>query len=246
MHNAAIATLGLNAVYVPLRVPPMALPHVLRGFEAAELAGNVTVPHKVNAAGLIVRLTDDATDAGAVNTFWTRNGRLVGDNTDVAGVLDALEEVGGESPWLLAGTGGSARAVVTAARRTGADLLIRSRDGSRAEEFATWCAGFGVQARADDGTPVATAINATPLGLQTDDPLPIPVERLAGAGAAVDLVYAPGQTLWCRALAGAGLRVIDGRAALVGQGVHAFTRFFPDVEPPREVMRGVVEEALGR
>jgi shikimate dehydrogenase len=244
MHNAAIATLGLDAVYVAIPVSTMGLPHLMRGFAAANIAGNVTVPHKVAAAGLIVRLTDLAKELDAVNTFWSEEDRLVGDNTDVAGVLDALDRVGAEPPWLLAGTGGSARAVAAAARDTATPLLVRSRDAVRAREFVEFAGRLGVNARPDDGRSVGTAINATPVGLSPSDPLPVPLERLDGCKAALDLVYAPGETAWCRECRGRGMRVSDGRTVLVGQGLHAFRRFFPDVTPPREVMMGVVQRML--
>ena len=67
------------------------MPHVIRAFEAVGIAGNVTVPHKVAVAQLLIRLTGSAQELGAVNTFYPEGGRLVGDNTDVPGLLAALE-----------------------------------------------------------------------------------------------------------------------------------------------------------
>ena len=93
MHNAAYAVLGLDAVYVAVDAEPSALPHLLRGFEAVGMCGNVTLPHKIQAANLLFRKTDIATTLEAVNTFWSDGNRLVGDNTDVAGVLDALDHL---------------------------------------------------------------------------------------------------------------------------------------------------------
>ena len=246
MHNAAYAVLGLDAVYVAVDAEPSALPHLLRGFEAVGMCGNVTLPHKIQAANLLFRKTDIATTLEAVNTFWSDGNRLVGDNTDVAGVLDALDHLDADGPWLIAGTGGSARAVAAAGRDASATVLVQSRDARRASEFVAWARRIGVDALEDDGRQIATAINATPLGLHPDEPLPIANERLHGCKAALDLVYAPGETQWCHALRARGIRVADGRLVLVGQGLRAFHRFFPDVDPPREVMRAAVERALSR
>ncbi|MGD2136524.1 MAG: hypothetical protein PVF27_10200, partial [Gemmatimonadales bacterium] len=135
MHNAACAALGLDAVYVALRVEAAGVPHVIRAFEAAGVAGNVTVPHKLDVAHLLIRLTDAAKELDAVNVFWPDGGRLIGDNTDVRGVLDAVDALEGEGPWLLAGTGGAARAVAAAAREHGVQLLVRSRAADRARAF---------------------------------------------------------------------------------------------------------------
>ncbi len=246
MHNPAIAALGLDAVYVPVTVGPQVLPHVLRGFEAAAISGNITVPHKVAVTSLLIRLTSLAKELQAVNTFWPEEdgGRLVGDNTDVAGVLDALEALEAEGPCLLAGTGGGARAVVAAARTMAMTVLVRSRSPSRAKTFVAWARTLGADVDIDDGRAVGTAINATPLGIKQNDGLPIPLDRLDGCRAVLDLVYAPGETTWCRACRAQGLRAADGRRMLVAQGAHAFERFFPQHKAPREIMAAAVEREL--
>jgi shikimate dehydrogenase len=248
MYNPAIAALGLDAVYAPVAVTPQALPHVLRGFEAAAVSGNITVPHKVAATSLLIRLTPLAKELQAVNTFWPEDdgGRLVGDNTDVAGVLDALEALEAEGPWLVAGTGGSARAVVAAARTMAATVLVTSRSPSRAKTFVAWARTLGADAHIDDGQPVGTAINATPLGIKRNDSFPILLDRLDGCRAALDLVYASGETAWCRTCRAQGLRAADGRRMLVAQGAHAFERFFPEQKAPREIMAAAVERELRR
>ena len=246
MHNAACSALGLDAVYVAVDAEPSALPHVLRGFEAVGIAGNLTVPHKVQGANLLFRKTDIATDLDAVNTFWLEGNRLVGDNTDVGGVLDVLEQLDAPDPWLVAGTGGTARAIAAAARDASATLLVQSRDSRRAADFAAWARGIGADALEDDGRQIGTVINATPLGLQPGDPIPIAYDRAEGCKAVLDLVYARGETPWCRGLRARGARVADGRLVLVAQGLRAFGRFFPDVEAPREVMKAAVERALNR
>lgn len=247
MHNAAIAACGLDAVYVAVRADAAQMPHLLRGFEAVGIAGNVTVPHKVAVAELLIRLTPTAKQLGAVNTFWPEGGRLVGDNTDVEGVLGALDALAAEGPWVVAGTGGGARAVAAAARERGVALLVRSRDPDRARDFALWARDLGVpETHTDDGRTILTAINATPLGLGPADPLPLPSERLNGCRAALDLVYAPGATRWVRECRKRGLHAADGRTMLVAQGAAAFERFFPGTAAPREVMAAAVERALGR
>ncbi len=244
MQNAAMTVLGLDAVYAALPTPAAALPHALRAFAATHLAGNISVPHKVAAAGLIVRKSDIANRLNAVNTFWSDGDRLVGDNTDVGGILYALENVDADGPWLMAGTGGSARAVAAAAAQASVKLLVKSRAAHRARDFVAWAKSLGVNARLDDGSQIGTAINATPMGMGMADGNPIPMERLDGCRAAVDLVYKPGETGWCRACRDHGISAIDGRVMLVEQGALSLERFFPGVQAPREVMKGVVEAAL--
>jgi shikimate dehydrogenase len=240
MQNAALRVLGVDAVYVALRTPVPGLATVLSALATAGGAGNVTVPHKEAAERWLARKTDLCTRVGACNTFWAEAGVLVGDNTDVAGILGALRQLGadGGGSWLVVGTGGSARAVAVAAAEAGADLHVLSRDAGRAHAFVEWAHTRGA-------LDPDVAINATPLGLKEADPLPLDPGRSRRLRAALDLVYVPGATRWVRALRAAGVPAEDGREVLVRQGAAAFGRFFPDHAPPLDVMRAAVNRALG-
>ena len=244
MFNAVFSALGLEAVYVPVDVEAHALADLMRGFCAAHISGNITVPHKVQTADLVTRETDLARDLQAVNTFWVEDGVLVGDNTDVAGVLDALDFLDAGGPWLVAGTGGSARAVAAAARSMDVPLVVQSRDSERAAAFVSWARHLGVDAHPDDGRQIGTAINATPRGMHPADAVPIAMDRLDGTEAVLDLVYARGETAWCRAARARDMRASDGRRVLVGQGIRAFERFYPGMSPPLDVMRAAVDRSL--
>ena len=253
MHNAAIRALGLDAAYIALQTPATALPTVLQALAAVGAAGNVTLPHKEATERYVARKTELCARVGACNTFWTEHGALVGDNTDVPGVRAALHALGGgegrgadvAQRWLVLGTGGSARAVAIAASDARARVLVRSREPGRAQAFVAWAASRDVPARVAAATePCDLVINATPLGLKESDPLPIPPTQLNGARAALDLVYAPGETPWVRALRAAGIPARDGRDLLVYQGAAAFSRFFPGEVPPLDVMRAAVARAL--
>ena len=245
MMNAAIGALGLDAVYVALRVPRNGLATGLAACAAARIAGNVTVPHKMTAATAMTALTDTARALGAANTFWPESDGLAGDNTDVDGFLDAVDTVEAEPPWLVCGTGGAARAVAAAAAARAVPLRVLSRRPDRAGVFCGWARALGADATPDTGAGVGTVINASPLGLAADDDTPVTAERAAGARAAIDLVYRPGETAWVRECRQLGLRAIDGRVMLVGQGARAFERFFPECAAPREIMRAAVAGALG-
>ncbi len=247
MHNAAIRALGLDAVYVALGAPAAALPALFGALAAVGAAGNVTVPHKEAAERCLARKTDLCERVGACNTFWTEHGALVGDNTDVPGIVACLKQLGADGGrWILVGTGGSARAVAVAAAEVKAELHVLSRDAARARDFAGWARSRGAQAEPARGAlEPDVAINATPLGLKESDPLPLDPGRAPRLGAALDLVYTPGSTRWVRMLRAAGVRAQDGREVLVRQGAAAFARFFPGHAAPLEVMRAAVHRALG-
>ncbi len=251
MHNAAITALGLDAVFVALRAVPATLEAVVRGLLDVGGAACVTVPHKRAAASLLDRPSDLVRRTGACNVVWSDAGAVAGDNTDVAGVAGEARRLvdGVARRAVLLGTGGSARAAALAVAGAwpGCEVLVVSRDGGRAAEFVTWAEGAGVGCRTwdEEGGPADLIVNATPLGLQPGDPMPLDAATLRRLRprAALDLVYARGETPLVRTARSAGARAADGRGVLVGQGAAAFRHFF-GVEAPVEIMRAAVEDAL--
>ena len=243
MQNAAFRALGLRAVYVALRCVPSDVAPLLRGLARAGGGGNVTIPHKEAAALALDRQVDDAAEVGACNVFWSENGAIVGGNTDVEGLLRALEPLQPPpGPWLIIGTGGGARAAAVAAARCGAPVAIASRSPERAGAFERWCGDLGPRPAPAEECRVVN--NATPLGLRADDPLPLEPSAAPHAAVAFDMVYRTGETPWVRAMRASGRRAADGRAMLVAQGAGALQRWFPGVSPPTEIMRAAVDAAL--
>jgi shikimate dehydrogenase len=243
MQNAAFRALGMSAVYVPLQCGADDLPSLIRGIARAGGGGNVTVPHKEIAIRSVDIRREVAQTVEACNTFWAEDGKIVGDNTDVPGLLQALHqlEVSAE-PWFILGTGGGAKAAVVAAAHHGVSVAVGSRDSERQNGFERWVVSRGVSLA--DPSECAVLINSTPLGLNPGDPLPIDADRFPRADVALDMVYAPGGTRWIRTVRPRVPRAVDGRAMLVAQGAAAFERWFPGKRAPVEVMRAAVNDAL--
>jgi shikimate dehydrogenase len=212
---------------------------------SAQGGGNVTLPHKQETARAIHAPDESVRRTGACNTFWPdgSNGNIAGANTDVAGVLAALDKLAAPpSCWLVVGTGGSARAVAIAALERGASLAVVSRTPDKKQSFEAWATGCGV--RLGDPEQCEVVINATPLGLTPEDALPIVPAQVPNAVVALDLVYSINGTRWSRAMQERGIRAADGREAVVAQGAAAFRCWFPELDPPVEVMRAVVNARL--
>jgi shikimate dehydrogenase len=188
------------------------------------------------------RLTPIAGRVLAVNTFWTDEGALVGDNTDVGGFEEAIVNAfGAGRRWprvALIGAGGSACAVLAAAERwLGTEVRLWSRTHARALTLARRFPGIC--------TPVITVldalegadlvVNATPLGLEPGDALPVLIQDLPPRAAVFDLAYRRGQTAWVLAARGAGHPAADGLGMLIAQGALAFERWFGQA-PDRKAM----------
>lgn len=243
MQTAAFHALSLAGTYIALSCSSEDVPHLLGAFARAGGGGNVTLPHKSIAAGSVTHATPLVALTGACNTFWGSDGEVFGDNTDVAGIVAALDRL--EAPctrWLILGTGGAARAAGAAALSQKAAIAVRSRTAERQIAFETWAVAHGIPLCATESCEVV--INATPLGLRPNDRMPHDPASTPGIMRALDLVYAKGATPWVRAMVARGVQAADGREVLVAQGAAALERWFPDEQAPRELMREVVNARL--
>jgi shikimate dehydrogenase len=262
MHMAAFRATGLNAAYLPWPVAPEALPAALRGLGSMQnlLGANVTVPHKEAAARLADRLTPEAQACGAVNTLRPTADGLLGDNTDGAGFLAALDEefdlrADGRTVILL-GAGGAARAVALALARAGARrLVLANRSPERAQALAdrvmTVYPGcvVAVERLAPDWSPhglpeASLLVNTTSVGLHSGDPPLFDYARLTIDLAVLDLVYNPPDTRLLAAAREQGCRAANGLSMLLHQGAAAFERW-TGRPAPLEAMRGALQADSG-
>jgi shikimate dehydrogenase len=236
MQNAAFAAAGLPHLYLRYRVPPAELRAAVREAVVLRLGGlNLTVPLKEAVVPLCDALTPEAARIGAVNTLvFGAAGRIVGDNTDGRGFLRAVAghvRLAG-AHVVLAGAGGSARAVATAVADAGVGrITIANRTPARAEALverlartglaAVAAAPLGALARSDVLGDAALVVNATPLGLGARR-LGVRWDATQRTCLAVDLVYGTRPTPFCADAARAGRRTLDGAAMLLHQGALAF------------------------
>ena len=255
MHNAAIAALGLSANWVALRTTKEAFPGLVQ--ELLEEGGgcSVTSPFKNDAFALAGRHTPVARRVQAVNCISGTPAEPLLDNTDVAGVMGALDDLVGDErirSIRLFGTGGAARAAAVAIATRDPETVVRVVSGSpsRALGFVEWAEDANVKCEA--APPAFEAheeiyVNAAKptAGLPTrpmdepEDP-----ERTPGRPAVyLDLNYDKAGQPVRDVLAALGVRVADGRGVLLHQGVAAFERFY-GMTPPIDVMRRAVDEAL--
>ncbi|GAC1516771.1 MAG: shikimate dehydrogenase [Gemmatimonadaceae bacterium] len=230
-QNAALRSAGLPLTYEALDVTPAELSAEITRLVELRAAGNATIPHKETVRVLCDTVTPVAERVGAVNTFWVEDGKLCGDNTDVAGFASSVAGVVGREPRnvtvAVIGAGGSAAAVVAAVEQwEGCRAVVWGRTAPRAAALA---------ARFACATPAATlsaaihgagiVVNATPIGIGSDD-MPVDPALCRRQSIIVDLVYRRGETPWVRRARRHGLRAIDGLPMLIEQGALAFERWF--------------------
>jgi shikimate dehydrogenase len=251
IHNAAFAALGVanEWSYEAIDVTSAEFPERVGALASEGFVGaNVTVPHKHAALALADTASDPAGEIGSANTLSFQRGVIAADNTDAPGFLAALPRSPSGLRALVLGAGGSARAVVWALVREGAEVEVWNRSAERAAALAE---ALGASALEVDGRLPSSEfdliVNATSIGLEgaervrastsSDlDALRLAPEGLREGQVVVDLVYGSSETQLARTARERGARVVDGLEVLVRQGAASF-RIWTGLDAPLDVMR---------
>jgi shikimate dehydrogenase len=230
IHALFAAQTGQDLSYEAILAPLEDFAGTVNAFIAAGGRGaNVTVPFKEAAFRFATALTPRAQAAGAVNTLSFSDGRIVGDNTDGAGLVrDILHNLNvplAGRRILLLGAGGAARGVILPLmEQHPAQLFIVNRTAEKAaqlaETFAIAGGGGGYEALALSGQSFDVVINATSAGL-TDAVLPLPTSAFAPGCLAYEMLYGR-ETVFMAQAREAGCRVADGLGMLIEQAAEAF------------------------
>ncbi|MDB5380363.1 MAG: Shikimate dehydrogenase [Rubritepida sp.] len=226
--NAHFTDIGRDAVLVPMHVAPGELAGAVQALRGVQNLGGiiVTVPHKEVIAGLCDRLTEPARLVGAVNAIRREaDGSLTGGQFDgegfVAGLRAAGHEVRGRRVW-MAGAGGAAAGIGFALLRHGvAALTIHNRTAARAEALAARlgaaCPGAAVATGGADPEGHDIVVNATSLGLEETDALPIDPACLTPGMLAAEVIMQPEVTRFLEEAAARGCPTHPGLPMLIQQ-----------------------------
>lgn len=244
LHNAAFRHLDLDWVYVAL---PVASGGGAEAVAAMRLLGidglSVTMPHKQSVAGAVDDLTPAARALGAANTVYRVGDRLVGDNTDGAGFVRSIRSQLAFDPREAAvtviGAGGAAVAVSLALLDEGARVTVVNRSSERARAAVAATGGRAVIGEPHAVGDADLVVQATPLGMQPDDALPMDPDLIRPGQLVADLIYHPTETAFLAAARDRGAVGINGVGMLLFQAGEQFRRWTGQ-EPPIEVMASAV------
>ena len=228
VFNEVFARHDVDAVMVPMRVHPLHLGATLRTlFESPTVGGvSLSIPHKAAAAAIVERCSPAATVANAVNAIRrSPAGGLEGELFDGEGFrrsLDRAEIAYVNRRVLLIGAGGAASALATALAAAGiAEIAVYDPNRAKAEQLAKVLSGaFGIRATCvadNDPRGFDLIVNASPLGLEQSDPLPVDVSAIAQHAAVCDILMKNQPTPFLRAALARGLAAEPGFDMLIQQ-----------------------------
>ena len=220
--------LEMDCVVVPVKVAPSELAFTLRAFASIEnfLGCIATIPHKRAALRLSAAASEQArlTDlCNAIRWYPERGG--FADQFDGAGFVSGVRKAGHEvigRAVYLNGAGGAGRAIAFALAQAGVQRITVHDIDSRAETElcrqlnAFQGDGFARLAVSPEQCD-ALVINASPLGMQAGDPLPIRLETANPDAVLADVIMSPARTAWIDAGEQRGHPIVTGLSMLHGQ-----------------------------
>ena len=256
VHNAALAAAGIDAVYLPFRVPAEQIDEFITHARRWPLSGlSVTIPHKESVLAHCDRRDDLVKWIGAANTLTLGPDGVAAFNSDATAAVESLEAALADqnsSPHpgglgvktaLVLGAGGAARAVAFALRQRGVEVAISSRTLDRAKKIAADVNCKAVDWAQRYRVPYDCIVNATPVGMHPNvDETPYARQYLKSYMVVFDTVYNPENTLLVKEARSIGCKIVTGVDMFVRQAAIQH-RIWHGAEPPADVMRQALKQA---
>ncbi|HEY7296201.1 MAG TPA: shikimate dehydrogenase, partial [Dehalococcoidia bacterium] len=237
IHGYWLDRYGIAGSYTRVPVTPEAATGFLRNLRAEGYAGcNVTIPHKEAAFAAADEALPAARAAGAANTLWYEDDRLLADNTDGAGFVSNVRSTVPDfsirdAVVVLLGAGGAARGIVYALLQAGArEIRVFNRTHARADAiaqaFGERVLAYGWSERNVRVRAASLLVNTTSLGMAHGEALDLDVGALDRGCVVADIVYVPLETPLLAAARRRGLATVDGLGMLLHQAVPGFEHWF--------------------
>lgn len=251
IYNPYFEREGIDVVVVPMGSESTDFPGLLREvFKLRNICGAlITMPHKVSVVSLLDEVSPAVKVAGSCNAVRRDgDGRLIGDMFDGAGFARGLRRKGvtlAGASVLVVGCGGVGCAIAAslAAEAPGRVALFDAQPQAAealAQRLRAQYPAITVQTGSNDPAGFDVVINATPLGMNAGDPLPLPVERLAPTTFVGEVVLKSEMTAFLKAAQARGCRYQVGSDMLFEQ-IPAYLEFFGLATTTPEVLRSLAK-----
>lgn len=249
IYNPFFEKQGINAIVVPMGCKPEDYPAFLKSvFTLTNIRGAlITMPHKVVTVGLLDDVTPTVRVAGACNAVKRLpDGRLVGDQFDGAGFVRGVLRKGLQlagARVLVVGSGGVGCAIAASlAGASIAHISLYDVNSAAAEALGQRIRdnypAIDVQTGHNDPAGFDLVVNATPMGMNEGDPLPLDVSRLDARTFVGEVVMRTEMTAFLTAAAARGCKVQVGSDMLF-EMIPAYLEYFGFTTATAEELRSV-------
>jgi len=226
LHNYWIKENNIEAVYEKKQLNEKDIEGIVNNIKKGKLHGaNVTVPFKKSVISFLDKLTPIAEEAQSVNTIFIKNEKVVGDNTDVGGFVQALKHINynvKNKKIFVLGAGGVAPSIIIALRNLGASkITLSNRTKEKAQNLKKKYSNLEI---IDWGeTPdFNMIINATSLGLKNDDQVKLNYSNIGPNKLFYDVIYNPEKTNFLLKAKQFGNQIENGKMMFIYQAQLAF------------------------
>jgi 3-dehydroquinate dehydratase/shikimate dehydrogenase len=236
LHNANFESAKDAALYVPF-----ALQSLLTEFDALVIAfdglglplkgASVTIPFKEEAATVAVFRGESV-----ANTLVRSGDAYIASNTDRTAISAFTPLASPGTRALVLGAGGTARVAIEVLVGRRYDVFVWNRDPVRAHDLAEEMGVSFLPSLQPLPERFSLLVNATPVGLRAEDPLPCPEALFHEGLVVIDAPYRPGGTLLVRTARDAGARVFDGYALLLTQAAKQAELFTSRATTPAALL----------
>lgn len=251
IYNPYFASAGINAVVVPMGCQTPGYPVFLKSvFGLTNMCGAlITMPHKVVTVDLLDEVTATVRVAGACNAVKKlADGRLVGDMFDGAGFVRGVQRKGFDLTGkrvLVVGSGGVGCAIAASLAGTGiAAISLFDVNTPSAEALGQRLKQnypqIDVRAGSNDPVDHDLVVNATPMGMNEGDALPMDVSRISPDAFVGEVVMKTEMTAFLQAAQNRGCRVQVGSDMLFEQ-IPAYLEYFGLPSTTADVLRDVAQ-----
>ncbi len=256
MHQAALDALDIDSCYIRLELKPGEIKEAFSLMQDLGFLGcNVTIPHKLEAREHSHDISDSVKALGVANTIHFKDGKILADNTDGLGLIQALEKdfntsVKGSNILLLGGGGSAGKAIATQLAKSGCDnLYLSNRTVSKLERLKEqlskkYSANIHILDNSPETLKFATVkvdliVNATSLGMKSSDTSPLPLDCLQAHHLVYDAIYSPPQTELLKAAETVGAKTSNGLSMLIYQGAISF-QIWTGISPETSLMHNAI------
>jgi shikimate dehydrogenase len=250
LHRTAYQELALDWTYDAIDCAPSRLPGFLAGLDGSWAGLSLTMPLKRTAVPLLDEASGTVQATGCVNTIIIRDSRMLGENTDVDGMLGALREAGifSAGSACVLGAGATAATALAVLHILGCtEVTAVTRDTTRSGELESAADRIGIPVRVRPWTEAVhhltadLVISALPPGAAD----PLASRWPVSANSLLDVVYRPWPSRLAYAAAQAGSTVTSGLPMLLHQAARQVELQTGRTPAPLAAMRREAEHALG-
>ncbi len=245
IYNPYFESIGADTIVVPFACEAEDYPNFLKSvFKMRNIKGAlITMPHKVTTLALLDSLSPAVQISGACNAVRVNAaGELEGDMFDGEGFVRGIKRKGFEPHGrsaLVVGSGGVGSAIAAALAKAGLDTLCLfdiNNESSIAlgQRLTMHYPKLKITTDGNDPSGADLIVNASPLGMRKDDPLPIDISKLSSTSFVGEVVLSAERTAFLQAASERGCSVQVGADMLFEQ-IPAYLEFFglPTTTPAR-------------